>query len=1513
MPFDYDLTYDSSIWAPINSSGGLAWQPYNTAPANTPTSYWGWQGLSNSGASYITYPVVYSTGTCGIQNNQQYQEWQYGPLAYNDKSGSHTFSAGGVYFNSSACGQNPSGGWYGPTPGFQPPNPQAPATATDGSGLTLNYTPSFSGSLSISAYITTKNGVTIYAPVVNNPPAGQGSYSAEDANGNEINAVNGAYTDTLGQTALSVLGTEPSNTTLTYTAPSGAAAIVTVSYVPYTIKTNFKCSGVAEYGPTSVNLVDKVTLPDGTFYQFNYEQTPGASGDYTGRLLSVTLPTGGSITYGYNYSDGNNGIVCADGSTDGLTRTLSPGGPWNYTRQVGTGGASTTTVQDPASNQTVLNFQGIYETERQAYQGTSSSGNLLVTKLTCYYNSGNQSGPCPGTYTGTPFTQITTIQQYPNNGLQSENITRYDPYQSITEMDQYAYAATAPGSLLQKTIFNYISLGAFPDLVSSVTVTDGNSNLLSETTYSYDEYSTYPLQSTTGTPQHGNVTGSRGNVTSIYRYSTATAKLASHYQYYDTGNVYKAYDVNNAITTYVNGTAAQGNSTISCGNSFPTTANLPISGLSTSNTWNCTGGVAATVNTSPAFTDLNGNSTNVTYNDSYFWRPASTEDAALNTTSVSYTPASTSTPASIENRMLFNSNSSISEQLTTLDGFGRPYLSQQEQTPTSTSYDTSETNYDSSGRPYQWTMPYVGTAGQTTTVTPLTTNTYNTLGHLTLTTDGGGGTVNLGYNQNDVLQTIGPAPTGENTKQKQSEYDALGRLTSVCEITGGIGNGACAQTNPTTPYNGYWTKYVYDFSNGYSRMTVTQNAQSSSTQTRVYLHDLLGRLVSETNPESGTTSYTFDSASGCSGSSSGDLIKRVDQKGTTTCYTYDSLHRVTSVTYSDGTPTKTLVYDSASLNSTAMSNAKGHMAEAYTGSSGSKITDEFFSYSARGELTDVYEFTPHSGSTYYHVTASFWANGGLNSLTSNLSSVPSQTYGVDGEGRPYSVTAGSGVNPVSSTSYNLSTYTDTVNFPSLDSDVFTLDPNTGRMTKYKFNVSTKADTGALTWNANGSLKKLVITDTVPGTSDAQTCNYTHDDLARIASANCGSSIWTQTFSYDSFGNLSQSGTSNFLPSYTGTSAAPGTTPTNQYYQIPGGPTGVSNYYDADGRVIDDVAHSYTWDAESKMISVDTTTITYDALGRMVEKNVGGTYTQIVYSPQGKKFALMNGQTLQKAYIPLPTGAKAVYTSTGLTYYQHHDHLSTSRLATTPSRTMYSSTAYGPYAEPYAQAGTTDLSFTGQDQDTVSGMYDFRDRKYNPVQGRWLSPDPMGLGAVDPTSPQSWNRYAYVNNNPLAMVDPFGDDGCYSMGDAACEGQYYGGGPNLGDPNGGYSPSSSAPGLNPTNGSVQNTDNATSGQWTTPGSPNEFDVLDGELANGITPGTAHALAALNAIASSVNNNPDSANSGLADYFPGAFNGLPPGPSWAGQCTQDANAIAKYLKIGQQPPESLLIAVATCAQP
>jgi hypothetical protein len=146
--------------------------------------------------------------------------------------------------------------------------------------------------------------------------------------------------------------------------------------------------------------------------------------------------------------------------------------------------------------------------------------------------------------------------------------------------------------------------------------------------------------------------------------------------------------------------------------------------------------------------------------------------------------------------------------------------------------------------------------------------------------------------------------------------------------------------------------------------------------------------------------------------------------------------------------------------------------------------------------------------------------------------LPSFTYTPGGEGRVNTVSASSGQNPETGTSYNVFSEATAVNFGSGDSDAFQYDPNTGRMTQYKYTVNGSSMVGNLTWNANGSLKTLAITDPF-NSSNRQTCNYAYDNLARIATANCGS-IWNETFAFDAFGNIQKtgiSGATSFLPTY----------------------------------------------------------------------------------------------------------------------------------------------------------------------------------------------------------------------------------------------------------------------------------------------------------------------------------------------------------------------------------------------
>src|SRR5205085_7407988 len=51
------------------------------------------------------------------------------------------------------------------------------------------------------------------------------------------------------------------------------------------------------------------------------------------------------------------------------------------------------------------------------------------------------------------------------------------------------------------------------------------------------------------------------------------------------------------------------------------------------------------------------------------------------------------------------------------------------------------------------------------------------------------------------------------------------------------------------------------------------------------------------------------------------------------------------------------------------------------------------------------------------------------------------------------------------------------------------------------------------------------------------------------------------------------------------------------------------------------------------------------------------------------------------------------------------------------------------------------------------LYDFQFREQSPVQGRWLNPDPSDDSKQN--DPQTFNRYSYVRNSAMGMVDPNG--------------------------------------------------------------------------------------------------------------------------------------------------------------
>jgi len=432
----------------------------------------------------------------------------------------------------------------------------------------------------------------------------------------------------------------------------------------------------------------------------------------------------------------------------------------------------------------------------------------------------------------------------------------------------------------------------------------------------------------------------------------------------------------------------------------------------------------------------------------------------------------------------------------------------------------------------------------------------------------------------------------------------------------------------------------------------------------------------------------------------------------------------------------------------------GRLTEAETDNCGNwppkPITDKWFSYSPRGEASDIYSSTPNS-TGYYHLTKSYWANGAVETL-GGIPGVPTINYNVDGEGRPSTVTGSQ--NLVTITSYNPASQVTGVTFGSQDSDTYQYD-SADRMKQYSFNVNGSSVIGQPTWNTNGTLQKLQITQDPFNPANVQTCTYTYDALGRLGgkdangySVNCGST-WAQTFTFDPFGNITKTGSSSWTPTYA--------TPTNnQYKSLWNGIT-----YDAKGNLTYDTFHHYQWDAWSHMTTNDTSTFIYDALGNLAEASWGDQY---LYDENGKMLAGSHAQApAYFAHIPLPGGAIAGYSNGNLTAYTHADWLGSVRFSSTPNRGLNYDVAFAPFGEPYASPQVSNI-FAGMEQIVATDEYETPNREYNTTQGRWITPDPAGLAAADPTNPQSWNRYAYVLNNPLSFVDPTGLD-CVYLNDA----------------------------------------------------------------------------------------------------------------------------------------------------
>ncbi len=171
----------------------------------------------------------------------------------------------------------------------------------------------------------------------------------------------------------------------------------------------------------------------------------------------------------------------------------------------------------------------------------------------------------------------------------------------------------------------------------------------------------------------------------------------------------------------------------------------------------------------------------------------------------------------------------------------------------------------------------------------------------------------------------------------------------------------------------------------------------------------------------------------------------------------------------------------------------------------------------------------------------------------------------------------------------------------------------------------------------------------------------------------------------------------------------------------------------------------------------TTTLHYDGDGGRVKKTVddGSLITWTTYI--GKLYVCEGTAPPLSCAKMIFSGSQRIaikQVGSGSTSYFHSDHLGSTSVLTDSNGVSEQDVAYYPYGDTRSNTGTADVpyKYTGKEQDDSTGLYFYEGRYYDPVLGRFISPDTI---VPDPLDPQALNRYSYVLNNPLRYIDPSG--------------------------------------------------------------------------------------------------------------------------------------------------------------
>jgi len=684
---------------------------------------------------------------------------------------------------------------------------------------------------------------------------------------------------------------------------------------------------------------------------------------------------------------------------------------------------------------------------------------------------------------------------------------------------------------------------------------------------------------------------------------------------------------------------------------------------------------------------------------------------------------------------------------TWFDQLDRPLISIKRQL--SGAYDRNEVQYDNLGRVSQAYMPCTWSA-LTTHCSYATTNAYDALGRLTQSSRPRSATD--ATSQSTLIVYAGRTTTTTDAEGKIS--------TQIATVAGTVGR--------IQDHDGYAQNFTYD---AFGSLLGVADSGGNTLFSAAYDYGIgpFQRDATDADLDVSTVSgqhrhFNYDAL--------GELTSWSDAKGQSFSQTYDALSRPLVRAEPDLTTAWTWDFNSGhtrqfigKLIDVSAASSSGTYAEAYTYDGIGRLSNRAFTIPADGGYSYDYAYSAVTGLldtlTYPVSTASHrlklqygYQNGVLQSVSDF--DTPSTVYwaanAANARGQVTQETLGNGVVTTRAfddvTGWMSTVQSGTAGGWQYQNDQYLFD-RVGNVTQRQNNNATLTESFlydnvyrlqsstlqgspnlALTYYANGNVKTR--SDVASGAT------WTYDASRVHAVTQAGSSAYT--YSYDANGNAqSRDGLTVNWTSYNHPSLINGI---NQY---DGSVESVSFAYDQ---------NHLRWRAVySGSTGLETTYMIGDLMEKVV--TVGAAdYRHYIYA-NGTKIAVYSRtdagvNTTHYLREDNQGGIAAI-----LTYNDSTHEIDALKESFTAFGNRRSTCTWSgnPTAGNIAQTNSvTRHGYTWQTALGAMGLNDMNGRIQDAITGRFLSPDPY---VSDPSMTQGYNRYSYVNNNPMSFTDPTG--------------------------------------------------------------------------------------------------------------------------------------------------------------